>query len=266
MKDCFRVSKKKSCEVIQLQRSVYYYQSCKDDQAFLKKRIKEIASTRVRYGYKRIHVLLQREGWAINRKRVYRLYKEEGLQLEKKKPWRYKRSKARNQRVTALERNQCWSMDFVSDQLHNGKRFRVLTIVDQFSRLSPVLEARFSYKAIDVVSTLKRIERQYGIPKQINVDNGPEFISKELDLWAYSRGVKLDFSRSCKPTDNAFIESFNGRFREECLNQNWFLSLEDVQGTLNRWRRNYNQVRPHSSLGYVSPEQYLSESMKQRSE
>jgi len=184
--------------------------------------------------------------------------------LEKKKPWRYKRNKARNQRVTALEKNQSWSIDFVSDQLHNGKRFRVFTVVDQFSRLCPILEARSSYKAIDVVNSLKRIERRYGIPKQINLDNGPEFISKELDLWAYARGVKLEFSRPGKPTDNAFIESFNGRFREECLNQNWFLSLEDVQSKLDAWRLDYNHVRPHSSLGYVSPIQYLAESMKQR--
>lgn len=251
--------------MVQLRRSVYYYRSRKDDQAFLRRRIREIASTRVRYGYNRIHIFLQREGWAINRKRVYRLYREEGLQLEKKKPWPYKKNKARNQRVTALEKNQCWSMDFVSDQLHNGKRFRILTVIDQFSRFNPILEARYSYKAIDVVNSLKRIERKYGIPKQINLDNGPEFISKELDLWAYSRGVKLEFSRPGKPTDNAFIESFNGRFREECLNQNWFLSLEDVQSKLDAWRADYNQVRPHSSLGYVSPEQYLSEFEEQRS-
>jgi len=127
-----------------------------------------------------------------------------------------------------------------------------------------LIEPRYSYKAVDVVASLLRIEKSHGIPKRIQVDNGPEFISKELDLWAYSRGVSLDFSRPGKPTDNAFIESFNSRFRDECLNQHWFLTLEDARTKIEAWRSDYNEKRPHSSLGNVSPEQYLTEFFQQK--
>jgi putative transposase len=156
-------------------------------------------------------------------------------------------------RGAARPANDCWSMDFLSDQLFDGRKIRVLTIVDNFTRVSPAIDVRLSYRGADVVATLERIASVYGRPKRICVDNGPEFISKELDLWAWLHGVELDFSRPGKPTDNAFAESFNGRFREECLNAYWFLSLDDARLKCEAWRRDYNEVRPHSAIGNQTP-------------
>lgn len=236
---------------------MYYYKSRKADQAFLRKRIRDLASTRVRYGYRRIYILLRREGIEINHKRVYRLYREEGLQMRHKPPRRRVSAKLRDDRSSATAPNECWSMDFVHDELFNGRRLRLLTIVDNFSRVSPGIGVKDRYQAVEVVETLTEATKRYGIPKCIRVDNGPEFVAKELDLWAYSNGVTLDFSRPGKPTDNAFIESFNSRFRQECLNQSWFLSLEDAQEKIEAWRLEYNHMRPHSGIGDMAPAEFL---------
>ncbi len=149
--------------------------------------------------------------------------------------------------------NDIWAMDFVHDELATGRKLRVLTVVDTYSRYVPILDARFSYRGKNVVQILERVCGQIGCPKTIRVDNGSEFISRDLDLWAYQRGVVLDFSRPGKPTDNAFIEAFNGRFRQECLNVHWFLSLEDAREKLENWRRDYNEVRPHGAIGNEVP-------------
>ena len=207
----------------------------------------------MRYGYRRIHVLLLREGWRVNVKCVYRLYRELGLQLRNKTPKRRVKAKLRDDRKPAASTNEVWAMDFVHDQLAAGKRIRVLTIVDTFSRFSPAVEPRFSFRGADVVETLERVGREHGFPKMIRVDQGTEFVSKDLDLWAYTRGVVLDFSRPGKPTDNAFIESFNGKFRAECLNAHWFMSLDDAREKCEAWRRDYNEVRPHSAIGNKPP-------------
>lgn len=179
------VSIRRACEVLQAGRSSYHYQAKRPDQAQLRKRIKEIAQTRVRYGYRRIHVLLKREGWLVNPKRVYRLYKEEGLTLRNKSPKRKVSAKLREDRKDAVIANDVWAMDFVHDQLFDGRRIRILTIVDAFSKISPAVDVRRQYRACHVVDTLERVRQKYGLPKTIRVDNGPEFISKELDLWAY---------------------------------------------------------------------------------
>jgi putative transposase len=184
------VSIRRACSALQVDRSLYVYKSKRGDQAALKHRIKDICETRVRYGYRRVHVLLQRDGWAANIKRVYRLYRELGLQLRNKTPKR---------RVKA------------------------------------------------------KLRKIIGYPKSIRVDQGSEFISRDLDLWAYQRAVILDFSRPGKPTDNSFIESFNGKLRAECLNTHWFLSLDDARLKLEDWRRDYNEVRPHSAIGNKAP-------------
>ena len=144
-------------------------------------------------------------------------------------------------------------MDFVHDQLATGRKIRVLTIVDTFSRYSPIVDPRFSYRAEDVVLTLERICKVTGYPLMIRVDQGSEFISRDLDLWAYANGVTLDFSRPGKPTDNAFIESFNGKFRAECLNAHWFMSLDDARRKMEEWLKDYNEVRPHSAIGNKTP-------------
>ena len=209
--------------------------------------------TRVRYGYRRVHVLLQREGWSGNIKRTYRIYRDLGLQLRNKTPKRRVKAKLRDDRQEAVCPNEVWAMDFVHDQLATGKKIRVLTIVDTFSRYVPALEPRFSYRAEDVVKTLERICPMIGYPKTIRVDQGTEFVSRDLDLWAYTKGVTLDFSRPGKPTDNAYIEAFNGRLRTECLNQHWFLSLADATKKLEDWRRYYNEERPHGAIGNKVP-------------
>ena len=246
MRATWGVSARRACSVLQAGRSSYHYKARRRSQAGLSQRIKEIAETRVRYGYRRIHVLLRREGWQVNAKRVWRLYREMGLQLRNKSPKRRVQAKLREGRAGAMGPNEVWAMDFVHDQLFDGRKIRCLTVVDTFSRLSPAIDVRHSYRGADVVTTLERAVKDVGLPKTIRVDNGPEFISKELDLWAYMKGVTLDFSRPGKPTDNAFIELFNGKFRAECLNANWFLSLDEARAKCEDWRRDYNEVRPHS--------------------
>jgi len=212
-------------------------------------RMKEIAAVRVRYGFWRIYILLRREGFMDNHKRMYRVYKEEGLNLRSKRPRRNKAAAHRMERPDISNINQCWSMDFVSDQLFDGRRFRALTIVDNFSRKCISIYPQQSIKGSDVVQVMENILiNQEIIPDRIQVDNGSEFISKALDKWAYENNVILDFSRPGKPTDNPFIESFNGSFRDECLNTNWFLSLEDAKEKIEQWREEYNKFRPHSSL------------------
>lgn len=253
LRTIWNVSIRRACSVLQAQRSSYHYRPHGDDQAELKNRIKEIAETRVRYGYRRIHVLLRREGWEVNAKRIYRHYKEMGLQLRNKTPKRRVKAKLREDRSEATMTNETWAMDFVHDQLVTGRKIRVLTIVDTYTRFSPATDPRFSYRGEDVVRTLERVCKEIGYPKAIRVDQGSEFISRDLDLWAYQKGVVLDFSRPGKPTDNAFIESFNGKFRAECLNAHWFMNLDDARSKMEQWRRDYNEVRPHSAIGNNPP-------------
>jgi putative transposase len=189
----------------------------------------------------------------VNPKRVCRLYREMGLQLRNKAPKRCVKAKLRSDRTAAVAANDIWAMDFVHDQLFDGTKIRALTIVDTLSRVSPAIGVRQSYRGSDVVETLECGAAEFGYPKTIRVDNGPEFVSKELDLWAYMKGVTLDFSRPGKPTDNAFIQSFNGKFRAECLNANWFMSLDEARAICEAWRRENNEVRPHSAIGNKTP-------------
>lgn len=217
-------------------------------------RIREIAETRVRYGVWRIYILLRREGFRDNHKRVHRIYKEEGLNLRSKRPRRNKAAAHRLERPDLTNLQQCWSMDFVADQLFDGRKIRCLTIVDNFSRYCHAIRVGKSIKGIDVVEVLERLKRENGtVPQRIQVDNGSEFISKDFDRWAYENKVVLDYSRPGKPTDNPFIESFNGSFRDECLNVNWFLSLDDAYEKISNWVQEYNDFRPHSSLEGLTP-------------
>jgi putative transposase len=247
------VSIRRACAALKIDRALYVYKSKRGEQAELKLKIKEICQTRVRYGYRRVHVLLRREGWRVNPKRIYRLYKELGLQLRNKTPKRRVKAKLREDRTVAVRHNETWAMDFVHDQLATGRKIRILTVVDTFSRFSPAVDPRFSYRGEDVVRTLERICNTVGYPQAIRVDQGSEFISRDLDLWAYQKGVILDFSRPGKPTDNAFIESFNGKLRAECLNTHCFMSLDDAREKMEAWRRDYNEVRPHSAIGNKVP-------------
>jgi putative transposase len=248
----FRVSERRACRLAGVARSSYRYRSQAADQTALRIRLRDLAAARVRYGYRRLHVLLRREGWRVNHKRVYRLYREEGLGIRVKR----RKKLASAPRVLParptrpLER---WSLDFLSDSLADGRRFRVLTIVDNVSRVSPAIAVGTSLTGERVVTLLEALRATVGVPQRIAVDNGPEFISKALDAWAYQNGVQLEFSRPGKPTDNAFAESFNGRFRDECLNQHWFASMEEVRQTVDAWRLDYNTERPHRALKQQTP-------------
>jgi putative transposase len=252
----YQLSLRKACELIGLRRSTMYYQSQAKDQSALRIRLRDLAASRVRYGYRRLHVLLQREGYQVNHKRVYRLYQLEGLSLRLKRP-KKRVSVARVPCPAANAPNERWSMDFMTDRLADGRRFRVLTLVDNFSRVSPALEIDFSLTGEKVVTVLQRLSEAGQKPKILHVDNGPEFVSKALDAWAHQNGVHLEFSRPGKPTDNPFIESFNGKLRTECLHQHWFASLSEAKELLEKHRKEYNSIRPHTALGYQTPEQYL---------
>ena len=261
---CYSVSSRRTCEVLELNRSTYYYRSTADPQTALRIRLRDLANSRIRYGYRRLHVLLRREGWKINAKRVYRLYLQEGLGLRIKNPKRRRSAVARIALPVPTEPNQIWSMDFVSDELGWGQRFRVLTLVDNFTRESPVLEVGVGMSGQLVSEVLDKVALTYGLPEVIRVDNGPEFTSKALDKWAYENGVHLDFISPGKPTQNAFIESFNASLRKECLNVHWFQTLEEAKQKIEQWRKEYNGFRPHSSLDNLTPTEYALKHKKER--
>ncbi len=238
--------------MIGLNLSTRYYRSRARDQSALRIRLRDLAQVRVRYGYRRLHILLQREGWKVNHKLVYRLYTEESLSL------RIKRKKkcvsvTRVQVAQPTAPNEVWSMDFVADGLANGQAFRALTLVDNYSRESLAIEVDFSLTGKRVVEVLEKVAKGNGKPQVVKCDNGPEFISRAVDERAYRRRVKQDVSRPGKPKDNAYIKSFNGRFRQECLDQHWFSSIEEARQKIEEWRKDYNQDRPHSALGNQTP-------------
>jgi putative transposase len=240
-----------ACRLMHLSRASLYYRPHGKDRTDLALRLRDLAGARPRYGYRRLHVLVRREGRVVNHKVVYRLYKAQGLELRLKK--RRKRLVVeRACRIKAEAPNQRWSMDFMADRLEDGRRFRLLTLVDHFSRVSPVLAAGSSLTGRHVVEILEALPKDK-LPKVIQVDNGPEFISRALDAWAYRNGIVLDFSRPGKPTDNAPIESFNARLRAEFLSPNLFVNLEEAKAELEAFRLDYNTFRPHSSLGYLTP-------------
>jgi len=215
--------------------------------------MKDIAETRVRYGYRSIHVLLRRESRDVNAKRIYRLHNEMGLQLRHKPPKRRAKAKLREGRGAASCSNEVWAMDFVHVQLVTGPKLRILTVIDTFSRFSPAVVPRFSFRAPDVVKVLERVCGEVGYPASTKA------ASSSHATWTYgpnARRVTLDFSRPGKPTDNAFVKSFNGRLRDECLNAHWFLSMTDARAKIEAWRRDYTESRPHTLLGRMTPVEY----------
>lgn len=256
--DQYKVSANRACKCVLLARSMFYYKSHRRDDTLLRIRMNEIARTRIRYGFWRIYILLKREGFSDNHKRVYRIYREEGLNLRTKRPRRNRAGAHRLERVEVNTLNRVWSMDFVQDALYNGERFRILTVVDNFSKKCLGLLVGKSLKGADVAMELQQICLIENCnPERIQCDNGSEFISKDVDKWAYENNVILDFSRPGKPTDNPYIESFNGKFRDECLSVNWFLSLEDAKQKIDDWKWEYNYFRPHSSLDDLSPQEFI---------
>ena len=252
----YGVSERRACGVSQLHRGTYRYQSHQDPRTELRMRMREIAAVRVRYGCRKILVLLHREGWQVGMTVVRRLYREEGLTLRRTVPRKRRVAVERRERIKPAGPNQVWSLDFVADQLADGRRFRSLTVVDVYTRESLAIEPGQSLRGEDVVRVMQRIQKARGGPKRLYCDNGSEFSSQVLDLWAYQNGVKIDFSRPGKPTDNGHIESFNGTFRDECLNTHWFTTLEEAKQIIEAWRREYNESRPHRALGERTPHEF----------
>jgi len=220
-----------------------------------------LAQTRRRFGCPRLHAMLRREGIVINHKRTERIYKQQGLMLRMRRRKRLS-SQLRLDVPKPQYPNHIWSMDFMRDNLSGGRTMKVLSVVDEYTRKCLAIEVDTSINGTRVARVLSEIGQLEGLPEIIIIDNGPEFISNALDNWAYQRGVKLTFIRPGKPVENAYIESFNGRLRDECLNENWFLTLEHARGIIERWRVDYNTARPHSSLGYLTPEEYKEREMK----
>ena len=220
-------------------------------------RIREIANARPRFGYERITVMLRREGWPVGRKRVRRLYRQEGLQLRMRCRRRKKMSLHRGPAPRPTGPGQYWAMDFVHDQLANGRKFRVLTVVDKWSRESVLLEVDFALTGLSVVRAFNRLAGMRTLPMAITVDNGTEFTSKALDEWAWRHRVQLDFIRPGRPVENGLIESFNGRLRDECLNANIFTSIDHARQVIHAWGHDYNEHRPHSSLGHLTPREFI---------
>lgn len=250
----------RACKLMKQPRSVQYYRSVKDPKLPLRQRMRELALVRVRYGYRRLHILLKREGWQLGKNQAYRLYSKEQLQLRTKLPRRRKMVVTRVARIKPIRANQAWSMDFVADQLADGSKFRSLTIVDVYTREALAIEVGSGLRGEHVVAALNRLAAQRGTPTCLLVDNGSEFTGLLLDLWAYHHKTNIDFSRPGKPTDNSFIETFNGSFRDECLNLHWFETLAEAKVTIEAWRKDYNESRPHTSLNDMTPAAFARQS------
>jgi putative transposase len=248
-------AERRACELASLQRSTCRYVSRKKDDPKLVVRLRELAEERPRFGYRRLHALLRREGHRVNKKRVYRLYKSAGLAVRRRS-----RRKLRAARpappITLTRPNERWSMDFVHALLADRRRFRTFNVVDAFTRECLAIEVDTSLPSARVIRVLDKLVWAYGLPMSLRVDNGPEFISTALDAWAHQHGVKLDFIQPGKPTQNAHVESFNGRLRDECLAQAHFPTLARARAEIELWRVDYNEGRPHSALGYETPKAF----------
>lgn len=251
------VSQRRACRYLGVHRTPVRYASRRAPDAELRGRLRELAAEKPRWGYKRLHWLLRREGSRVNHKKVHRLYREEGLAVRKRA--RKRVARARVERAAPTGPNVRWSMDFVRDTTAAGRVFRALTVVDDFTRECVAIEVDTSLPGARVVQVLERLAGTRGVPQAISVDNGPEFAGRALDAWAHRRGVALEFIRPGKPVENAYIESFNGRLRDECLNAHWFLSLGDARRQIAAWRAEYNGARPHGGLGGRTPEQFARE-------
>ena len=246
---------RRACRLVNLSRSRWQHRSVRGDDAELRARLRELATKKPRWGYQQLHILLRREGHVVNHKKVLRLYREEGLAVTRRRRKKHV-AIARVPLPKPTRRTERWSMDFVSDALADGRPFRCFTLVDDFTRECPVIEVAHSLPAWRVVHVLDRLAVERGLPQSIVCDNGPEFAGKVLDRWAFERGVKLQFIRPGKPVENAYCESFNGKFRDECLSANWFASLGDAQRAIEQWRHEYNEERPHKSLGRRTPAEF----------
>ena len=250
----FAVSERRAARLVRISRTTLRYRHRRHDDQPLYKRLHELAAERPRFGYRRLHVLLKRDGHHINHKRVYRLYRATGLALRRRSRIRVARSRVQHPSIGLLP-NASWTLDFMSDALGWGRRIRVLSVLDSCTREALAIEVNTSLPSAAVVWVLEQVIHIRGQPTEIVMDNGPELTSRRLDQWAYERGIALRFIEPGKSVQNAVMESFNGRLRDECLNQHWFTSLADAQQIIEDWRLDDTHVRPHSSLGYRTPEE-----------
>jgi putative transposase len=248
------LSERQACRYTGFARSSQRYPSRKDDVA-LGERLRTLAILRPRWGYRRLYLLLRREGLRVNRKRVQRVYRDAGLHVRYRPRKRVALERAPKPAITGA--NQRWCVDFVSDALANGRRFRNLTVVDDATRECLLIEVDRSLPAERVIAALDRVARLRGYPPTIVCDNGPEFRSEAMDQWADQHGITLAFIEPGRPVQNTFIESFNGRFRDECLNEHWFLALTDAKAIIEAWRLDYNSVRPHGKLEGRTPDEHV---------
>lgn len=254
--DAHHVSLRRACRLVGLSSATCRYRRRgRSDNTALLASLQAHAAQRARFGYRRLHTLIERDGILANHKRVHRIYREAGLQVRRRRRKRLTRTE-RLPLARPHGRGQCWSMDFMRDTLADGRTFRTLNIVDDFTRECLAIEVDRSLPGARVVRVLERLRDTLGLPQRIVIDNGPEFTGRALEAWAYANHVDLHFIRPGKPIENAYIESFNGKFRDECLNEHWFQSLAEAHALIEAWRVDYNTVRPHGSLGQQTPAAY----------
>ena len=249
------LSQRRACGLVGITRRTFRRTPGEDHNRQLRQRLRELAEERRRWGCPLLFLMLRREGCQANHKRVERLYREEGLALQRRRR-RKRLSHLRVVRALPVAANQTWAVDLIHDSLFNRRRFRAFAVLDEWSRESLAIEVDASLTGERVTRVLERLRVERGLPSVIQADNGPELRGRVLDQWAYEHGVKLQFIAPGKPIQNAYIESFNARLREECFNQHVFRSLDDARSKIESWRHAYNRERPHSSLGNLTPEEF----------
>ena len=254
LRETHGMSERQACSVIRRARATIRYRKRPDRNRRLLRRLKALARKHPRYGVRRLYYLLRREGWKVNHKRVERLYKLHEMGLRRRRKKRIKREPIPLLRAEAP--NERWAMDFIHDSCADGRKLRCLVVEDTFSRMPIAITTDRSLSATKVIETLERLAASRGLPTSITVDNGPEFVCKRLAVWARSRSVELHFIQPGRPMQNGYVESFNGKFRDECLNEHVFLSLRHAQSLIEQFRKEYISQRPHSSLGYRTPQEF----------
>jgi putative transposase len=258
MRQVHGASERRACGLIDQPRSTQRYATKPKPDDGLQKRIAELAAARPRFGYRRLTVLLRREGVSVWHGRVHRITKELRLQVPRRKRKRFAGSKPAQSAITGP--NQRWGMDFVSDSLADGRSFRALAIVDHYTRECPVIEVDLSLPGARVLRVLEQLAEERGLPNAIRVDHGPEFICEAVRRWCAQKKVQLDYIEPGRPMQNGHVESFNGKLRDECLNTHWFTTLRQARSIVENWRADYNNVRPHSALGYATPKEFAKQS------
>jgi putative transposase len=254
-----KLSQRRACGLILIHRATCRYERRRSEDPRLRERLRELAAARRRFGYRRLQVLLRREGFSVNHKRVYRLYVEEKLGLRRKRG-RRRTTAARVPLKLPVRSDEVWTMDFTQDAFASGRKFRTLNLMEGFTRYALRIEVDTSLPGLRVVRVLEELKTRGRKPEAIVIDNGTEFTSQVVDQWAYENQVQLHFITPGRPMENGYMESFNGKFRDECLNENWFLDLADARQKIEEWRCDYNQERPHSALGYLTPAEFAQRS------